>query len=677
MKRFSIFLILSCLNLGYLLDAYLQTYTYSRSTLNYLSRSNCKLYATNDEKRKSEISRKIRELKKAGKITPNNDKDSESSTTASGFQNIKNNNDQYSSKLSEKLGRKANYLGIDTGKKEKSEKKKQRKGKIGSVTGYGDDEFNILDPELSVEEFDDDLDDDDLEKEDDEETDEAAMLEIVAEKLRQKRAAKQAAEKEAQGIKLKEMREKLEKERESQGNNAPRTSGIGGAFAGRNETAIEETYRPSRGSWGYFERPKDISKAYGGGRRVGIGSMSAAEKEESYERTRQVMREYNRKMGIEVESEKEHAVEIDDALKIAKLAMQRGIYATAVSALEKVTSWCSSNSKVGSKVFLELAMAYEAVGRVDEAMQVYTKLSTCRMEDVKNNAKKLLYGLESYEFMKDADVSSFSNRKKASQEYREATGFDAFCDKYDTGYSTYVDTSSDEYKALTANVVRSVREARQIILKAVDSGIVERTKVVQALRSLSRGFDDALDQEKDKKKFEQEKVAMIDGVPVIRKPPKTFDIELEFKLASPEVTLESLSGEWRLQLVANRKGNGVKYYNTTVSWLQLDTNDMQYSREGQVLFLPITETGGLDFDGDNRILRRKEIEASGGGSILEKILGQQDGTLSSEVPQEIMIVDSIIMITRCAEILSWQDENKDYFAVWRRVEDGTFSSSQG
>jgi len=139
--------------------------------------------------------------------------------------------------------------------------------------------------------------------------------------------------------------------------------------------------------------------------------------------------------------------------------------------------------------------------------------------------------------------------------------------------------------------------------------------------------------------------------------------------------LESLSGEWRLQLIADKSGSDVKFYNNTLSWLQLDTNEMQFSREGQVGILPFSETGGLDFDGDNRILRRKEIEASGGGSILAGILGQQDGASCSKVAQTIMTVDSIVMITKCAESLRWKDEEKEHFAVWRRVEPGTFSSS--
>ena len=49
-------------------------------------------------------------------------------------------------------------------------------------------------------------------------------------------------------------------------------------------------------------------------------------------------------------SEKEHASEIDEALRIAVCAMQRGRYATVVSALEKVTKYCSTNSNIDGKV---------------------------------------------------------------------------------------------------------------------------------------------------------------------------------------------------------------------------------------------------------------------------------------------------------------------------------------
>jgi len=169
--------------------------------------------------------------------------------------------------LSEKLGRKARYLGIDSGKKKKggTTDPEQRKGQIGSIIDDNNDEYDILDSELSDEDYDALIDDlADEEEEDDEEF----MLEIVAEKMKKKREAERAVEKEKVDQKMKELREQMRIESEIKGNNAPRTSGVGGASAGKNETAMQETRRPSRGSWGVFDRPDDISKAYGGGRRV-------------------------------------------------------------------------------------------------------------------------------------------------------------------------------------------------------------------------------------------------------------------------------------------------------------------------------------------------------------------------------------------------------------------------
>ena len=181
--------------------------------------------------------------------------------------------------------------------------------------------------------------------------------------------------------------------------------------------------------------------------------------------TAKLLKDYRRKVGIDVPTEKEHAQEIEEALKIGQLAMQRGIYATAVSALEKVTQWCSTNSKVGSKVYLELAMAYEAVGRTKEAYQVYKTLADCRMEDVKYNAKRLLYGMEAMEVMKD--LSSEFSRKKTKNTFIETTGLDTIASNFDDVYNTaYIDLEGGFYKKLTESVVRSNREARQILLKA-------------------------------------------------------------------------------------------------------------------------------------------------------------------------------------------------------------------
>ena len=661
--------------------------TTTRTTTTASSRrSRTCLYDSNNdqfEKRKAEIQRKITELKKAGKLKRSSEMGDDNYVgpdleSLTGLERLKAQReqlkrkgsvmDQYSDQLQERLGRKAKYLGIDLGNKVQTTPK--RKGKLGSLNP--DDEGAAQDTDLEILDVDLLDDEDDDEDEDDEDVIDQKLVDLVAEKLREKRAKEKQEEEERLRVKLEQFRIQREQASTNTTQVPPPTTGVGGAYA-QNATAIQETRRPSRGSWGYFERPKDISKAFGGGRRVGAGYMKEEDRAASYEQTRERMKEYRIKMGIDVQSETDHAQEIDEAVKIAKLAMERGIYSTAVSALEKVTQWCSSNSKVGSTVFLELAMAYEAVGRIDEASQVYNKLSTCRIDEVKNNAKRLLYGLESFEFMKsEAQLASF-NRKQIRANFIETTRMDNFLSNFDDVYNTaYIDTSSREYKRLTENVVRSVREARQILLKATDVGIVERTKVIQALRSVARRFDEAIRDEKKAAEAASQPVAMIDGVAIVSKK-KDETGSVDFNLATPEQMIENLHGEWRLQLIADRTGDGVRYYNTTLSWQFLDTKTMEFTSQGVVGFLSISEKGGLEFEKPKRILRRTGVESFGGGGMLAGLLGPKGGASSNKVAQQIMTVDSVLMVTRCGEVPRWQDEDKDHFAVWRRVDPGTYS----
>jgi hypothetical protein len=99
------------------------------------------------------------------------------------------------------------------------------------------------------------------------------------------------------------------------------TSGVGGAWSKSSSEEEVETYKPSRGSWGAFPRPKDISKAYGGGRRVGAGFSSEEQYELSVESTRDRLQKYRERVGIVVQSEIDHKDEIEEALAISGRAM--------------------------------------------------------------------------------------------------------------------------------------------------------------------------------------------------------------------------------------------------------------------------------------------------------------------------------------------------------------------
>jgi hypothetical protein len=90
------------------------------------------------------------------------------------------------------------------------------------------------------------------------------------------------------------------------------TSGIGGTwYAG--EAQKESKHKPSKsGSWGVFERPDDISKAYGGGRKIGVGGYQPNEEELAAKReeTERRLKAYRKDQGADLELEEAHRKEI-------------------------------------------------------------------------------------------------------------------------------------------------------------------------------------------------------------------------------------------------------------------------------------------------------------------------------------------------------------------------------
>jgi len=466
-----------------------------------------------------------------------------------------------------------------------------------------------------------------------------------------------------------------------------KTSGIGGSWAPSSSTTEEDAYQPKVGTWGAFPRPRNISVAYGGGKRVGAGvKTDESLKLQSVESTKEKLRNYREKMGIEVQSEKDHAEIIDGALQIAGRAMERGSYSTGVSALEKVTQYCSTRSKVGGKVFLELAMAYEAEGKTDEAIGLYSALAKSPIEEIKMNASTLQYGLESMNFMRnEANLKSFS-RKAAVDTFIDATGFGDMTQNFDNVYNTaYIDLDkgSQYYRMLTENVVRSTREARQILLKAVNKGEVKTQKVVQALGSISRNFDDALAAEK---KNEEAKNIPVDyaGRPIVSARRSAGDdlalaIGAEgFALLDQAQTLTNLDGEWRLQLMADKKGDTVDFFNSTLIWQEIDSSGMAY-KAGTKGLRSSSQLGSLRFDKRERILTREDVSAGkgggGGGGFFAILLGGGSGVgeKMTKVPQQILSVDSTLIVTRAIVQVQAADNVKGYFSVWRRVEPGTYA----
>ena len=640
--------------------------------------------------REIEIRRQIRALKQQGRIVTNSTSSNSNSTT--------NPDDEYREKIRKKLGKaKSKYLGLTdddeaydddddddddeemilaaaaTLKTAQQQGPTRRTGQIGAlpkkqqqqppqsepavtttVPGYqrqmdNDNERNLIEMSNDVEldialENDDDDDGEELSEED--------LVDLVAEMLKDSTSSRTFSS--SSNVEISEIGDSTTpstQQQQQQGQSitstiAKTTTGIGGSWdSTATSEATQDIYQPKTGSWGAFPRPRDISKAYGGGRRVGVGYTAEGDDADADE-TRRRLQRYRMAVGIDVESEKVNAQEIEDAMKVAAYAMQRGVYTSAVSALEKVTKYCSTNSKVGGKVFLELAMAYEAAGQTPEAITVYTTLTRSRNEEVASTAKRLLYGIEAIKFMQENVGSAEFSRKQAKTTFIDTTGLDNFARNFDDVYETaYIDMNNNYYKQLTEAVVRTSREARQILIRAStaqrDGGEnISRLRIVQALRSLSRYFDDALQEEIESMKPLPEPVAVMDGKPIMQQErrrqllssdyrttttSRQFD---EYVLMDPVQTIENLNGEWQLHFITDKRGDGVKFFNnnTSLVWQKLITggsNDcnMQFTSYCSQGILTVEPNGQLDFNNKRRILRRRSIEMTGAGSMITNLFG--------------------------------------------------------
>ena len=678
--------------------------------------------------REIEIRRQIRALKQQGRISTNNP------------------DDEYREKIRKKLGKaKSAYLELNTDEEYDDDdddeeivaqqEPLQRMGQIGALPNSEPSE-EIITPQGYQRQMDDIVEDSDmdlveindestivgaleLEDVDDEELSEECLVDLVSELLKDTPSSTNRFTLNCNDIGNTEQQERSTTDTTSVTTIAKTTTGVGGSWnSATTSDATQDIYQPKTGSWGAFPRPRDISKAYGGGRRVGVGYT--AESDNDADETRRRLQRYRTTVGIDVESEKVNAQEIEDAMKVAAYAMQRGVYTSAVSALEKVTKFCSTNSKVGGKVFLELAMAYEAAGQTPEAITVFTTLTRSRNEEVASTAKRLLYGIEAIKFMQDNVGSAEFARKQAKMTFIDTTGLNNFAKNFDDVYETaYIDMDNNFYKQLTEAVVRSSREARQILIRASTAQRdgeenISRLRIVQALRSLSRYFDDALQEEIEFMKPLPEPVAIMDGKPIVQQERRrrllpsddlttTSSRQLyEYVLMDPLQMLENLNGEWQLQFITDKRGDGVKFFNnnTSLVWQKMETdkeicddkNSMQFTSYCSQGILTVEPYGQFDLSKKRRILRRRSIEMTGTGSMITNIFGLNSFTKMGPVgaictERQIIMVDSTLLVTRGVPNMisttkfgttittrsNSKEDQRDYFAVWRRVLPGTYS----
>ncbi|CAM9514000.1 unnamed protein product, partial [Laminaria digitata] len=267
------------------------------------------------------------------------------------------------------------------------------------------------------------------------------------------------------------------------------TGSVGGRWEKPEEGVELDKHKPGVGSWGVFERPKDMSKAYGGGRDPTLKRMDPEETRRRDEETKAILRSYRGSVGEDLQREKKNEVEIQAALDQSKRAMRFGDTFGAVSALEAVKQECSTHGPLGAVVFLELAMALEATGRSYQAQDIYKVLRRSKNREVRAQAKRLNEGLEAMDMLKFGRPGEVEEESEISKMW--AKSFNPVSGDTEKKYSSVFFEKDADGRPKGDNVF-AVDDAKQVLLFASKyPGGISSKRIINAFEFLRKRSEEA------------------------------------------------------------------------------------------------------------------------------------------------------------------------------------------
>ena len=99
-----------------------------------------------------------------------------------------------------------------------------------------------------------------------------------------------------------------------------------------------------------------------------------------------------------------------------------------------------------------------------------------------------------------------------------------------------------------------------------------------------------------------------------------------FILLNISQTLTNLEGEWRFQLMVDRKGDGVDFFNSTLIWQAIDSSEMAHN-SGSKGLCSLSQSVNLRFDKKECIVSQRGISSStgmGGGGLFFYAIGRRE-----------------------------------------------------
>lgn len=376
------------------------------------------------------------------------------------------------------------------------------------------------------------------------------------------------------------------------------TSGVGGSWTPPATKEMEEDiHKPKVSTWGRFPRPRDMSKAYGGGRRIGVGVVQnetlAAQKAAE---TSAKLAAYRIKSGAEQRVVDANKEAIEAAIATAQRATMKGMSQEGVKALRAVEEFCTPRTALGAEALLELALACEGAGEVDAAKAIYAQLVLSPLSDVKRRAKQLSFGfqaqeklgVESYKDSEAAKMALAAYEMDFSAVNRESK---VYVQSVQTKLSTSQRESDPDY-----TLEEQPDQALDLLRRATIGGesFASPDRVAKALEQLCDGLV-ALEDEQGVGEEDSEEVALDDEEEMSPSAaPDTAskkDAEMEEEKEKEEATsasagleaLETLDGEWNVVFAATRGSpRNARYQPEGVS-ISIDASTRTVSRRIPVL----------------------------------------------------------------------------------------------
>lgn len=230
--------------------------------------------------------------------------------------------------------------------------------------------------------------------------------------------------------------------------------------------SVQRDYKPTVSTWGVYERPRDISKSYGGGRDLAPGdSVMSKEEQEAYDRAlRDKIASFREKAGIVADPEK--VARCEELTAQGKVLFDRGDLAGALPIFTQAADLVTYKSVAGGNALLQKAITLDSLGQNDEAKSLYSKLRNHRSVFVAKTAKTMSFGFKAGAFLK-ADTISYAPKKAEYDPY-----FSRLNGKW--GWDTVYVATDEEKKedslgnrALTAAVTALMVSPFILILTAV------------------------------------------------------------------------------------------------------------------------------------------------------------------------------------------------------------------